>query len=516
MYLHGHFYNQENDRIEVHILIGGDRTKEVMIGEEESELSFSDDPVELTSQVNDTFDHLLCQQATVRLLTRNYRPEFFCASCWDAVVNVYRGDTCLFAGYIEPQTYSQNYNEEQDEIELNCIDALTALQYSKYRNVGALGAVYDVIKAEAEQRTFLAVMREILDGVTAGLDIRNGGRAKYLYDGSKAVDEQAGNRYGIFGHLSVNELLFMGEDEDDVWQQDEVLEEMLKYLNLHIAQEGLAFYIFSWETVKGEERIYWRDIMTGESTVTARETVDIRTEIVTGTDTTISVDEVYNKLMLTCKVESMENVIESPLDDDLLKSPYMNRQKYMTEYSSDGEGSKAIDAFDAMTHGGETTYDGGCVTDWYVWVKNNTHWLFPDMGTGNLMEAYCTDGTHQERLPNALRKQPGAAIVALGKVEQKTDGKDNSPTAKAGMTNYLVVSVNGNGGVHGGRGRPQAYAGRGACGVVRGRQPVACGVACGGGGGVLCRRARGGAVELQLQMTTVIIHLDRETLWKSM
>lgn len=445
MYLHGHFYNQENDRIEVHILIGGDRTKEVVIGDEGSELSFSDDPVELTSQVNDTFDHLLCQQATVRLLTRNYRPEFFCASCWDAVVNVYRGDTCLFAGYIEPQTYSQTYNEEQDEIELNCIDALAALQYSKYRNVGALGAVYDVIKAEAEQRTFLEVMREMLDGVTAGLDLRNGGKAKYLYDGSKAVDEQAGNRYGVFGHLSVNELLFMGEDEDGVWQQDEVLEEMLKYLNLHIAQEGLTFYIFSWETVKGEERINWRNLVTGDSTVTVRQTVDIRTGIVTGTDTTISVGEVYNKLMLTCKVESMENVIESPLDDDLLKSPYMNRQKYMTEYSSDGEGTKAIDAFDAMTHGGETTYDGGCVTDWYVWVKNNTHWLFPDMGTGNLMEAYCADGTHQERLPNALRKQPGAAIVALGKVEQKTDGKDNSPTAKADMTNYLVVSVNGNG-----------------------------------------------------------------------
>lgn len=444
MYLHGHFYNQENERIEVYILIGGDRTKEVVIGEAGSELSFTDDPVELTSQVNDTFDHLLCQQATVRLLTRNYRPEFFCASCWDAVVNICRGDTCLFAGYIEPQTYSQNYNEDQDEIELNCIDALTALQYSKYRNVGALGAVYDVIKAEAEQRTFLDVMREILDGVTAGLDIRNGKKAKYLYDGSKAVDAQTGNRYGVFGHLSVNELLFMGDEEDDVWQQDEVVEEMLKYLNLHIAQEGLVFYIFSWETVKGDERISWRDLVTGESTVTTRQTVDIRTGIVTGTDTTISVGEVYNKLMLTCKVESMENVIESPLDDDLLKSPYTNRQKFMTEYSSDGEGSKAIDAFDAMTHGGETTYDGGCVTDWYVWVKNNAHWLFPDMGKGNLVEAYCADGTHQERLPNALRKQPGAAIVALGKVEKKTDGKDNSPTAKVDMTNYLVVSVNGN------------------------------------------------------------------------
>lgn len=223
------------------------------------------------------------------------------------------------------------------------------------------------------------------------------------------------------------------------------MEEILKYLNLHIVQEGFTFYIYSWESVKGEERIYWRDLLTGASVTTARQTTDIRTGIVTDTDTTISVGEVYNRLLLTAKVESMESVIESPLDDDLLKSPYKNYQKYMTEYSSDGEGSKAIDAFDAMTHGQETSYSGGCVTDWYVQVKNNSEWLFPNMGSGNVMEELCSEGKNQQALPNLLAKQPGAAILALGKVEKKTDGKDNSPTPKVEMTNYLVVSVNGNG-----------------------------------------------------------------------
>ena len=445
MYLHGHFYNQKEERIEVHILTGGDRTKETVIGEKNGELSFTDDPVELTSQVNDTFDHLLCQQATVRLLARNFVPDFFCASCRDAVVNIYREGKCLFAGFIEPQSYSQGYNEEFDEIELSCIDALTALQYAKYRDVGSLGVLYNVVKAEAEQRTFLAMLKEILGGVTAELDIVGGNTMRYLYDGSKAVDDLAGNRYAIFGQLTVSELLFLGDEEDDVWQQDEVLEEMLKYLNLHIVQEGFTFYIYSWESVKGGERIYWRDLLTGVSVTTARQTTDIRTGIVTDTDTTISVGEVYNRLLLTAKVESVESVIESPLDDDLLKSPYKNYQKYMTEYSSDGEGKKAINAFDAMTHGQETSYDGGCVTDWYVQMKNNSEWLFPNMGSGNVMEELCSEGRNQQALPNLLAKQPGAAIIALGKVEKKTDGKDNSLTPKVEMTNYLVVSVNGNG-----------------------------------------------------------------------
>lgn len=444
MYLHGHFYNQREERIEVHILTGGDRTKETVIGEKNGELSFTDDPVELTSQVNDTFDHLLCQQATVRLLARNFVPDFFCASCRDAVVNIYREGECLFAGFIEPQSYSQGYNEEFDEIELSCIDALTALQYAKYRDVGSLGVLYNVVKAEAEQRTFLAMLKEILGGVTTELDIVGGNAMRYLYDGSKAVDDLAGNRYAIFGQLTVSELLFLGDEEDDVWQQDEVLEEILKYLNLHIVQDGFTFYLFSWESVKGDERIYWRDLLTGASVTTARQTTDIVTGLVTDTDTTISVGEVYNKIMLTAKVESMESVIESPLDNDLLKSPFSNKQKYMTEYSSDGEGSKAINAFDAMTHGQETSYSGGCVTDWYVQMMNNSQWLFPKSGSGNLMEEYCSEGRNQHILPNWLAKNQCAAIIALGKVEKKTDGKDNSPTSKVEMTNYLVVSVNGN------------------------------------------------------------------------
>ena len=199
-----------------------------------------------------------------------------------------------------------------------------------------------------------------------------------------------------------------------------------------------------------EQSAYWRWLnmdgsYTGGTTLaTARQTVDIATDVVADTDTTISVGEVYNRLELTCDVESIENLIESPLDDDLLKSPYSNKQKYMTEYSSDGEGSSAIDAFDAMIHGNETTYEAGRITDWYIQVMDNAQWVFPDRD-GSLVEKYCSEGTNQQDLPNVLPTQQAACIVALGKVEKKTDGKDNSPTSKVDMTNYLAVSVNGNG-----------------------------------------------------------------------
>lgn len=448
MYIHGSFLSQQSDTITVHIVTGNDRTQTIEIGTEKADVYFSEDPAEIENEVNDTFDVLLRNSAKIRLLCGNLIKDLFSTSCRDAVVNIYKNDTCIFAGFIEPQTLSQPYNDRWDELELNCIDALSALQYSKYKNVGALGVIYAFVKAEAAQRSFYDIATEILQGVTEGLDILGDQNIKFWYDGSKAVDAQTANRYQVFKQLSISDLLFLGDDESDVWQQDEVLEELLKYLNLHIVQDGFNFYIFSWESVKATpDKIIWHDIVANSTKTTAQQAVTIALANVADCDTTISIGDVYNQLLLTAKVEDIESVIESPLDDDLLVSPYINKQKYLTEYSSDGEGKTAYNAFYAMTHDQKTTYGGGAITDWYVQVMRNKQWTFPMKGNTDIdiVDYFGSEGTNQHALPDWLGQAPGAAIMALGSVKINTANDDNSPTSKVNMTNYLVVSVNGNG-----------------------------------------------------------------------
>lgn len=448
MYIHGSFLSQQSDTITVYIVTGNDRTQTIEIGTEKADVYFSDDPAEIENEVNDTFDVLLRNSAKIRLLCGNLITDLFSTSCRDAVVNIYKNDTCIFAGFIEPQTLSQPYNDRWDELELNCIDALSALQYSKYKNVGALGVIYAFVKAEAAQRSFYDIATEILQGVTDGLDILGNQNIKFWYDGSKAVDAQTANRYQVFRQLSISDLLFMGDDESDVWQQDEVLEELLKYLNLHIVQDGFNFYIFSWESVKATpDKIIWHDIVANSTETTAQQAVTIALANVADCDTTISIGDVYNQLLLTAKVEDIESVIESPLDDDLLVSPYINKQKYLTEYSSDGEGKTAYNAFNAMTHDQKTTYGAGAITDWYVQVMRNKQWTFPMKGNTDIdiVDYFGSEGTNQHALPDWLGQAPGAAIMALGSVKMNTANDDNSPTSKVNMTNYLVVSVNGNG-----------------------------------------------------------------------
>lgn len=448
MYIHGSFLSQQSDTITVHIVTGNDRTQTIEIGTEKADVYFSEDPAEIENEVNDTFDVLLRNSAKIRLLCGNLITNLFSTSCRDAVVNIYKNDTCIFAGFIEPQTLSQPYNDRWDELELNCIDALSALQYSKYKNVGALGVIYAFVKAEAAQRSFYDIATEILQGVTGGLDILGNQNIKFWYDGSKAVDAQTANRYQVFRQLSISDLLFLGDDESDVWQQDEVLEELFKYLNLHIVQDGFNFYIFSWESVKAApDKIIWHDIVANGTKTTPQQAVTISLANVADCDTTISIGDVYNQLLLTAKVENIESAIESPLDDDLLVSPYINKQKYLTEYSSDGEGKTAYNAFYAMTHNQKTTYGAGAITDWYVQVMRNKQWTFPMKGNTDIdiVDYFGSEGTNQHALPDWLGQAPGAAIMALGSVKMNTANDDNSPTSKVNMTNYLVVSVNGNG-----------------------------------------------------------------------
>lgn len=376
MYIHGYYYNRLEEKISVYILIRGDRSEKVEIGGDGSGITFSDDPVEITSQVNDTFDHLLCSQASIRLLCKNYIKEFFSGSCRDAVVNIYRGTKCLFAGYIEPQTFSQGYNECEDEVELTCVDALSALQYSKYKNVGSPLVLYNKVKAEAQQRTFHDIVMDILNGVMDGIDILGGHDKPLYYDGSKYVAAEKDKQYSILQDISISELLFLGDEEDDVWTQEDVLTEILRYLNLHIRQDGLSLYLFSWETIRSGKSHQWHNLKGVDNLFIDPKILDITTSIVADCDTQISVAETYNQLKLTADVKEMENVVKSPLDSDALCNAFLGMQKYMTEYASDGEGKRAYNGFAELVGHGGTSYDAGSVVDWYVQVRKCQDWRF--------------------------------------------------------------------------------------------------------------------------------------------
>lgn len=447
------FLTRTGRKVTVMIVTDKDMSRRIDIGAEGGDVLFAEDPVTIEGQASDTFSVSLGTRATVRLLTRRYMAELFCPDCFRAAVSVYRGDRCLFCGFVEPNTYSQDFNAAYDELELSCVDILGSLEYRRYRDTGVTSEAYAKVKQAAAQRTFYDILSSQLRAAyNAAYTTGEAGRMRIYYDGSKTLT--AAKSPDILKSLSISELLFLGDDENDVWQQNDVMDEMLRYLDLHIAQTGQDFYIFSWQSVRqcAGTPVTWTDLESGDTVTEQGARLTITPEAVADDGTQVDVGEVYSRLSLSCEIKKTEDIIDSPLDNALVTPAFPSKQLYMREVMAEGEGVKAFRTFWDITHSrtpdaGDASAVKAKTVDWHIQLMRNDRWSFCLNGANSLPDYYLT-GSHQEAYPNALgdaTRSIGAALISVGSVKNEPDQSDDSPNDKAAMTNYLFIAVNGNG-----------------------------------------------------------------------
>lgn len=453
MRLFGSTINKEGHVVSVEILTMNSPTPAYEIGDEESGIYFADDAVEIISEINDTFDSLICRSASIRLQSAVELTGLYCSSCMQTKVTISEDGRCVFAGFIEPQSYSQPFNSTADDVEINCIDALSALQYMPYADVTSESGRYADVTRQATIVTMMSLIKDCCER-TCGE-----GGFSIFYDNSRKLT--AGDTGNIFDKIGVSELLFLGEDEDSVWTYQDVLTEIMKYLSLHIEQDGTDFYIYSWATAKRKTNPEWMRIAgNGEPRWTAKTTREITLELAADTDTTLDMGETYNLITLKCEVSDRDTLIESPLNESNLTSDYARRQKYVTCISSypaesDETGFQKLfrqlcgGTYDIMT----VTTDRASFKDWYFRLKTNDNWRFlgrHDGETSDLYADYSDNGTlPQEDLPNHIGTggnegfRVNAALVSWGNVENIRDRKDNSPQSSIEMEDYLVIAIDG-------------------------------------------------------------------------
>lgn len=439
MKIHGEFVN-EKQRVVGVTITSTTGNKDIEIDGEGSGVHFSaDDTVITESGFNDSLDVILAHSASVKLSTEQYISELFAKGSHDVKVEITLDGDCVFSGFVEPNTYSQDYVNSEDDLDINCVDSLSAMQYTMFRKVGN-GTTYEEACVAAKSATFWDLLREALEAGAGSLDGYN-----VLYDGSRSLPGKAAST--VFTDLSASELAFLGDEEDDVWTYQDVAEALLKYLNLHIVQEGKTFFIFSWEGVR-KGNISWIKLYgTADASYPATaDTLVMSESNVEDDGTQIDVCDAYNKLVLTVSPKSVDELVSSPLDD--LDSAYPHRMRYCTEYRAAN-----LDEFKAFLRKGadpETMLTLGTIKDaywqdWYVLVKSNSDWLIGRAGN-DMVDKYKTDDGCQENIVNQLACYPGAALVSIGRVQYnaKSDGKDkedNSPTSTLDMSDYLVIST---------------------------------------------------------------------------
>lgn len=432
MRIHGEFVNKKNRTVGVSFMTSaGDGDLE--IGGDGSGMYFSaDDTVTTESGFNDSMDVIIPHSATVKLSVESYLPTLFAKGVRDVRVEISVDGVCVFAGFVEPNTYSQDYVNSEDDLDINCVDALSAMQYIQFRNVGN-GTKYTDACVNAKSSTFWELLKEALSAGTGGLE-----GYTVLYDGSKSLSGKSPST--VFTDLSAAELAFLDDDEDSVWNYQDVAEALLKYLNLHIVQCGKIFYIFSWESVR-KGNISWINLMGDAAAPSIPDTLILSERNVEDDGTQIDVCEAYNKLSLKISPKSVDELVSSPLDD--LDSAYPHRMRYCTEYRA-----TVLDDFKAFLRKGadpETLLSLGKIInaywqDWYILVKKNANWMIGRSGT-DMVDSYKTDDKCQENIVNQLALYPGAALVSIGRVQYNCKTDDNSPTSTLDMSDYLVIST---------------------------------------------------------------------------
>ena len=434
MVISGKFKNRKNVDCEViitteasgnDITIGGDTVK------------FAGDPVTINESVDDSFEVIIKKSATINLVTKSFLGNLlFANNARSSSVIIKVGTEVVFNGYIDPNTYNQPFTSPWDEFTINCLDKLSTLQYYNYKD--ATPSTYDTLRNQADNVTFKSILDDAINGLTFD---------NIYYDRSKGLVSGTASANAIFNNLTVSELKMFGDSIDDIWTKEDSLEEILRYLNLHIKQVGNDLYIFDWQSIKTKVTS-WRNIKTNTNKTIATSTISMLNTMHSDRNTSISIDDVYNQISVTCDVDAQDSVIESPLEKDSLTSLYSGKQLYMTEYISEGSGDTANAAINNLVQGLPTTYDKASEIDWYIQAMTNPYWKFYIDGT-NVVEslAEISNGKYvnQWKLAKYLKEHSCIPyIFKFGSVEHQASATDNSPVSKIDMKPYLYISVNGN------------------------------------------------------------------------
>lgn len=459
MKIEGSFVNRKGDVVKVTITISSSTASDITI-EPDGVLEFAvDDTVSIDSGVNDSLD--VCQQhsCTINLHTREYVAALFTKEYKDGKVEVFVNDACVFSGWLEPRTLSQPFNEVYDDLSLQCVDSLSAMQYSNYKDV-TNSTTYNSAARGADMRTFRTLLMEALNKGT------DNGSFNVWWDDSKSVSAAeggsaqdsttGGSSTNIFDELQVSDMAFLGDSADDTVTYLEVAEAVLKFMDLHIVMYGHDFYIFSWETMRAGTT-QWTLLSGSDAYSALPSCTGVSTGLVASNvedmDTQLDIQEIFNQLCLTVSPKGSDTIMDSPLDSTV---PAMGaRQYYITEYCTEGEGITSARAFyELVKNHNDNGYDASTWKDYVVRLMKNVHWK---VGSGSGIDTtndalstvsdWATEHATNalpEDVTDKLHTNLGALLLQVGNVDHKPGKGDTSKQATISMSDQLVISVNGN------------------------------------------------------------------------
>lgn len=274
---------------------GGNQTRTVTLGGQPF-------VTEMDSDTKTIYSPAKYQAATVQIITPDYNFDIYSPRAQGTKVELLAADnTVIWTGYVTPNLYDMGFVEEREQIDIECIDALSTLQYIKYESDNK-----NVV-------TFLEIIRKVLQSCNA--------YSHFYFTNNIQLEKDA--TAAILDKLYIAEDNFFDKkqdketDEDVAWTMQDVLEEICQYLGVTAVADGDKVYFLDYDAIKAGLNTYYEYAVDDVSAPTIKHisfTKTIKASDYSDTDGSLSLDNVYNKVTVTDDLYTFDSVLPSLFD----------------------------------------------------------------------------------------------------------------------------------------------------------------------------------------------------------
>ena len=213
----------------------------------------------------------------IKLIGSNKFQQLFSTNYQEFKVNLKRNDTIIWTGFITPETYSQDFSHAIYDFEIECISALSTLQYIDFKKTTDSVTIMDLIE----------------ESITKS-------KGDYLHcyiPQTYNIDLQL---------LSISSNNFIDEDEKPM-NYKEILESICTFLNWTITEyEGNIYFIDVDYIAKGLTA--YTDILTrGYPTVNLSNSIELTDVKSMGASNTLSILGGYNQATVIASDYEVDN-----------------------------------------------------------------------------------------------------------------------------------------------------------------------------------------------------------------
>lgn len=297
MRYYNEFRDRNNNAYTIELSVGN------AVGNREFRTSGSPIEIKWNSDNKNIYSPLRKSNATISILGDNatdLKEELYTGERKGIAVELKKGNTVVWQGWVNPNNYGSDYRGEHDELQLEVSDAISCMADMPYR-VQARGiksvkeilmkCINDVAPTKSSSYLYVADTLSI-DGMHSGSFISN----IYLPESLFFDDKEEGQT-----------------DDDVAWKLSDVCENICLWLNMIFVQFGTNYYLLDLDALKAGNNSFTKIYLLDgtEQSVTLSEVEQITSESYGGSDNSISKEGLFNKVKVRDNFRTFDTVIPS-------------------------------------------------------------------------------------------------------------------------------------------------------------------------------------------------------------